>query len=353
MSADRRSALVDRLARWSFRPGSESDPDRLTYRRSVIGIAVRVAVVSAALVIGIILLVVAYVLWQLTPGQVRERPGPSDVRISLDTIDLSIAVIGVGGLAIVLAGVAAWLIARRAVRPIAEAARMQRTFVADASHELRTPLTVLHARVQRLQRMTPPDDRRRPVVDELRGDTQILIDIVNDLLEAAAGTRDRGRTADLRRTTDAVRHDMRVLAADRDVRLDVETIDASVRLSETQLRRCLVALIDNAIGHTRAGGLVRVTATTAGDRVTIRVADDGPGVVGIEPARVFDRFAHGNPAEATTTSTRTGHGIGLALVRDIAVRAGGDVVVERTGSTGTVFALRLPTTQDHDRKGRP
>lgn len=358
MSVGWRSAIADTVTRWSFRSSSEADPDRLAYRRSVIGIALRVAIVSAALVIAIIVLVVAYVLWQLTPNQLHERPGPTDIHIYLDTVDLSIAVIGVGGLAIVLAGIAAWLIARRAVRPIAEAARMQRTFVADASHELRTPLTVLNARVQRLQRMTPADDRRRAVVDELRGDTQILIDIVNDLLEAAAGTVDAEGSVDLRAAMEAVHRDMRVLAADRDVHLDVDPIGVHVRVSETQLHRCLVALTDNAIGHTRPGGQVHVTATTTGNRVTIRVTDNGPGIGGIEPARVFDRFAHGTPVEATgtTTSTRTGYGIGLALVRDIAVRAGGDAVVERTDSSGTVFALHLPiaadSAPDHDRKAR-
>ncbi len=355
MSARWQSAIADGLTRWSFRSRVEQDPDRLAYRRSVVGIALRVAVVSAALVIAIIVLVVAYVLWQLTPNQLHERPGPTDIHIYLDTIDLSIAVIGVGGLAIILAGIAAWLIARRAVRPIAEAARMQRTFVADASHELRTPLTVLHARVQRLQRMIPVDDRRRPVVDELREDTQILINIVNDLLEAAAGSADPDGTTDLRAAMEAVHRDMRVLAAGPDVHLDVDPIDALVRVSETQLRRCLVALTDNAIGHTRTGGHVRMTATVTGARVTIRVADDGPGIVGIEPGRVFDRFAHGTPTEATTTtSTRTGYGIGLALVRDIAVRAGGDAAVERTDSSGSVFALHLPiadqTKPRHDRK---
>ncbi len=241
MSADWRSSIADTVTRWSIRSSPEHDPDRLAYRRSVIGIALRVAVVSAALVIAIIGLVVVYVLWQLTPNQLHERPGPTDIHIYLDTIDLSIAVIGVGGLAIVLAGVAAWLIARRAVRPIAEAARMQRTFVADASHELRTPLTVLHARVQRLQRMTPADDRRRPVVDELRGDTQVLIDIVNDLLDAATGSSEPHGAADLRAAMEMVHHDMTVLAADRNVHLDIDPIDARVGVSETQLRRCLVA----------------------------------------------------------------------------------------------------------------
>ncbi|MGU3409034.1 sensor histidine kinase [Microbacterium sp. M1A1_1b] len=357
MSSSWWSSVADAATRWSFRSGQERDPDRLAYRRSVIGIGLRVAVVSAALVAAIIVLVVGYVLWQLTPGQVHERPGPADVHITLDTVDLSIAVVGVGGFAIVLAGIAAWVIARRAVRPIAEAARVQRTFVADASHELRTPLTVLHARVQRLQKLTPADDPRRDVVDELQSDTRVLIDIVNDLLDAAAGTTEPGGTADLDRALTTVRRDMAVLAEERQVHLDVRAdpgdTGAVVAVSEPQLHRCLVALTDNAIGHTRPGGHVRVAATTAGPSVVIRVTDDGSGITGIAPTRVFDRFAHGTSASAT----RTGHGIGLALVRDVAVRAGGDVTVERTGPGGTVFALRLPllrsTPAPRDREDHP
>ncbi|NII42460.1 signal transduction histidine kinase [Curtobacterium flaccumfaciens] len=328
----------------------------------MIGIGLRVAVVSAALVIAIVLLVVGYVLWQLTPGQLHETPGPTDVHITLDTVDLSIAVLGVGGLAIALAGIAAWVIARRAVLPIAEAARMQRTFVADASHELRTPLTVLHARVQRLRMMTPADDARRAVVDELQGDTRVLIDIVNDLLDAAAGSEATGGVADLDVALITLERDMSVLAAERQVHLTVGRAEPGragpvLAVSETQLRRCLVALTDNAIGHTRPDGNVSVRVRADGPSVTIRVGDDGPGITGIAPTRVFDRFAHGTPtATAGAAGTRTGYGIGLALVRDIAVRAGGDVTVERTGSDGTVFALRLPVVQPdgpgHEREDR-
>lgn len=349
------SAIADSAVTWSFRSAAERDPDRLAYRRSVIGIGLRVAVVSAALVITIILLVVGYVLWQLTPGQLHEAPGPTDVHITLDTVDLSIAVVGVGGLAIALAGIAAWVIARRAVRPIAEAARMQRTFVADASHELRTPLTVLHARVQRLRMITPADDPRRAVVDELQGDTRVLIDIVNDLLDAAAGAESTGGVAELDAALVALERDMSVLAAERHVHLavgpaDPELVGTVLAVSATQLRRCLVALTDNAIGHTLPDGNVSVQVHGDGTSVTFRVRDDGPGITGIASARVFDRFAHGTPATtAGAAGTRTGYGLGLALVRDVAVRAGGDVTVESTGDDGTVFALRLPVVQSGGR----
>jgi signal transduction histidine kinase len=335
--------LVDAVARWSLRREPDQDADRLASRRSVIGIAVRVAAVSAALVVGIIALVVAYVVWQLTPGQQREQAGPFDVHITLDTVDLTVAIAGVGGLAIVFAGVASWLIARRAVRPLTEALRVQRTFVADASHELRTPLAVLHARVQRLRMQTPAHDPRRGIVDEVTSDTRILIDIVHDLLGAAAGTPTEPGVTRLEDGLAVLRRDMSVLAAERQVRLRVADHSATVALTPTQLHRCLVALTDNAIGHTPPGGTVTVTTTSEPDRVCVRVQDDGTGITGIAPARVFERFAHGTGPGPERAATRTGYGIGLALVREIAVRAGGAVTVESTGDQGTVFALRIPT----------
>jgi two-component system OmpR family sensor kinase len=340
------SALVDAVARWSTPSGADDDPDQVALRRSVADIGLRVALVTAALVVSVIALVVVYVLWQLTPEQQNEASGPADVHITLDTLDLSIAVLGVGGIAVVLAGFAAWVIARRAVRPLAEAARVQRTFVADASHELRTPLAVLHARVQQLARLTPDTDPRRPVVDALGDDSRVLIAITEDLLEVAAGRHDPTAVADLVTELDAVRRDLAVLAGDQDVRLEVQPADATIAMPATHLRRCLVALVDNALGHARPGGTVQVSVDRAGNDVVVHVRDDGPGITGIDPERVFDRFAHGTPTVLPgRTGTRTGYGIGLALVREVVVRAGGSVAVASTGPTGTDFALRLPTAE--------
>lgn len=325
---------------------ADRDPDRRAYRRSALRIGLRVAVVSAALVFAVIVLVVVYLVWQLTPGQQLERHGPEDVHVYLDTFDLIIAVLTVGSVAVVLAGAATWLIAGRAVRPLAEAYRLQRTFVADASHELRTPLTVLSARVQQLQAMLAAATPERRVADALRDDTRALVDVVEDLLATTAGRTDERAEAALGNALAVAADDMAVLAREHQVHLAVAPGDALVRVTPTQLLRCLVALIDNAIGHSPTGGAVWVENETVGDRVVIRVRDEGQGITGIAPKRVFDRFAHGAPA-ASGTPTRTSNGIGLSLVRDIAVRAGGDVEVERTGRAGTVFALSLPVVR-HD-----
>jgi two-component system, OmpR family, sensor kinase len=135
--------------------------------------------------------------------------------------------------------------------------------------------------------------------------------------------------------------DLQVLAAERGmtIAVDVEN-EARVGLSETSLRRALVVLIDNALAHSPEGGTVRVSAEVERGRAVVRVRDEGPGITGIDVDQIFERFSHG-PDEGR----RRGFGIGLALVRDLAVRHGGRVSVESTSGDGTAMRLELPVVR--------
>jgi len=104
------------------------------------------------------------------------------------------------------------------------------------------------------------------------------------------------------------------------------------------LRRAVVALVDNAIRHSPPKATVSITvAVTAGRTIELRVTDTGPGLCGLAPDDVFDRFTH-----SPTEGRRRGFGLGLALVRDIAEQCGGSVQVESTSPVGTTFLLRIP-----------
>ncbi|MGT2426683.1 sensor histidine kinase [Amnibacterium kyonggiense] len=116
--------------------------------------------------------------------------------------------------------------------------------------------------------------------------------------------------------------------------------EARVGLSEASLRRALVVLIDNAVAHSPDGSRVQVAAEVERGRAVVRVRDEGGGIVGIDVEQVFERFAHG-----PDRGRRRGFGIGLSLVRDLAVRHGGRVVVESTSDTGTTMRLELPTAR--------
>lgn len=347
--------------------GPGVDVDAATVRSTAYRIGLRIAGVAFALVLvgGAGFFVV---VWWKAGGTILgyrsdDVPDPDGayVTVSLDAVDLVTATVIVGILAVIAAGLAGVFIARRSVAPLGDALARERRFVADASHELRTPLSVLHARIQKLSMQTPADDPSRPTVDALREDSTELVYLVDDLLDTAAGSVPDGRSGGdvrvtrstgLRSIMDRVTGDLALLAERRGVGLEVTAVDATVRMSATDLTRCLTALTDNAVRHTPDGGHVRITAATSpgGEGIAVIVADDGTGIRGIDPERIFDRFARGSVPVGEVQVGRSGrssHGIGLFLVRELTHRAGGSVELTSTGPSGTAFTLRLPTAPEY------
>lgn len=245
-------------------------------------------------------------------------------------------------LALTLSSLLGCLIGHRAVRPLAKALALQRTFVADASHELRTPLTLLSTRAQVLARSVHSaglSDELRADADGVVNDARRLGEVVDDLL-AAADTRSAVDESDLDVRTvvrDAVASvAAHASAASVQVVEDVGSEALVVRASAAGLRRALLALLDNAVDHTPAGGAVTVTTSGRRTDVLVTVADSGPGVDPADRARLFTRFGSGGHRAG-----RTNYGLGLALAHDLANRYGGHLRLVPSAS-GAVFELRLP-----------
>lgn len=316
-------------------------PDRVRVRRAAMSVGLYVGVAAAVLVtVGVGVLIAA-----ITLNSRHERvehpgllPGRDDAWvIDSSRVILLIVVFAVAG--ILLTGLVGWLAAGRAVTPLADALRLQRNFVADASHELRTPLTVLSSRVQvlerRLDRGQPVDD----VVAALRRDAASMAEVLNDMLLSAEGAEpSTGAATGVGEAVQAAAATLEVLADEADARIQVRTAaSAEVSVPRVTLIRCVVALLDNAIHHSPPGSCVVVTEGLDGDRATIRVSDAGPGIQGISPERIFERFSH-----AGDNGRHRSFGLGLALVRDVAVRYRGSVSVEETSEAGTTILLTFP-----------
>ncbi|QYF73176.1 HAMP domain-containing sensor histidine kinase [Cryobacterium sp. PAMC25264] len=320
------------------------DSDALAIRRASRLVGTRIALACAGVVIAVILGMFLYILSEISPAELFE-PVPDTDNLRVSAVNLLRAASVLGAVLIFLAGGLSWLVTRGAVRPLGDALRIQRSFVADASHELRTPLAVLDARLQILQRTLPAGDPSAEVVAELRGDAADLIRIVNDLLESAeAGGA--AATAEVVEMTGAVRaavESMRLIAEAKNITIALDTSsEAATRVPATSLTRCVVALLDNALRFAPPGSTVSVTVTATKKTVALTVRDQGQGIQGIDPARIFDRFAHAGPAVGGGGDTRTGFGIGLSLVRDIAVRHGGSVTVVESSGAGTAIRFEVP-----------
>ncbi len=317
------------------------DADVLAVRRAARTVAFRVATIAAVLVALLVAGAALFVLQQSRPQELLEPPRPGEHRILVDAGEVLAVLIVVGILAVLLAGVASWRIARSAVDPLGRALASQRRFVADASHELRTPLTVLDARLQLLRRRLPAD-----VLDDfdaVRDDARALNDVVTDLLadaEASAASLRSGEVVDLAEVVRRSVASLAVMADGAGVRLEADAADpAAVAAPEAALRRVVTALVDNAVAHTPGGGTVRVTTAVAGGRARLTVEDTGSGITGIAPEAVFDRFAR---STATETPGHRGFGLGLSLVRETVLRHGGTVAVAATGPGGTTMRVELP-----------
>ena len=269
-----------------------------------------------------------------------------------------------GGAGLVLATLAAALLARRAVRPMARALEQQRRFVADAGHELRTPLTLLSTRSQLLARRvrdrTATAEQREQLVERdaagIVADTAALVAILEDLLtEADDRTPVPQEPVDLADVTRSVVASAQAAAQEAGVTLRAE-VDPSgptvVQGAATALGRAVAALVDNAVDHARTQVDVRVART--GRFLVVEVADDGPGIASDTLPRMFDRFSSDRRPTPETGGGRRHFGLGLALVSEIATRHGGSVTAEnrRPPDVGALLRLTVPSAPAGRAAGR-
>jgi Signal transduction histidine kinase len=280
---------------------------------------------------------------QPRPGRFPPPHGGPEWRTRVVSIgDIVPVIVLLTVIGVVLLGLIAWYSARQSTKSLAEALRIQRSFVADASHELRTPLTVLDSRIQLTKHRFDRGADIRADLDQLRSDAGVMNQVLEDLLLSTEMSGAGLPLSTKVRTVCLV--DAAMENAISQVKFAAEAADVSliyhglpgvgVVISKAALGRALVILLDNAIGHSPGGQSVEVFVETSPDMTQIHVQDHGSGIKGVSPDHVFDRFARGE-------TQRRGFGIGLALVKEIAGRFGGDVWVKSTSPNGTTFVLNL------------
>lgn len=195
----------------------------------------------------------------------------------------------------------------------------QRDFVANAAHELRTPLTATRTVLQ--VALADPDataDALREAchaVMTLGEDQRRLIESLLTLAESQRGL-DHREPVDLTaiaKETISARQD----TAEHDAIVITTRFDAAATTGDPDLLRSLVAnLVDNALRHNVPGGCVKVLTESAGDRARVQVSNSGPVIPPRELERLFLPFQqlHGRRRRPGD-----GHGLGLAIVRAIAM----------------------------------
>jgi signal transduction histidine kinase len=217
----------------------------------------------------------------------------------------------------------------------------QRRFVQDASHELRNPLAVARTNLDVV--LSDPDasvDDLRRSAEVARRSTQRMASLVDDLLEQArSGVPEFSLDGvDLVALAAEVVDEYRAGADQRKIRiaLDAPPVPLVVKGDGSALRRAVGNLLSNALKAGPTDSTVTVRVAEDAGRVTVSVADCGPGLTEDDQRRVFERFWRGDP-------TGNGIGLGLSIVRHIAQRHGGTATVTSEPGVGSTFAIELPT----------
>ncbi|MEO8142928.1 MAG: sensor histidine kinase N-terminal domain-containing protein [Betaproteobacteria bacterium] len=214
---------------------------------------------------------------------------------------------------------------------VAESSGNQQRFLANAAHQLRTPLAGLQAHTELALAQDVPEAHRAQL-EQVHRATIRTARLANQLL-ALARAEPGGYRADafaavsLRAVVEDAADEWVHRAMAKEIDLGFELNEAGVSADALLLREALANLVHNALEYTPKGGRVTVTTGMRNDCAFLEVEDDGPGIPPGEHEQVLERFYR------VPGTSGTGSGLGLSIVREIAVAHGAQISI-RTGVHG-------------------
>ncbi|WNC02986.1 HAMP domain-containing sensor histidine kinase [Streptomyces sp. CGMCC 4.7035] len=239
---------------------------------------------------------------------------------------------------------------------LAQSEEDQRRLVQDAGHELRTPLTSLRTNISLLRRIDElPPAAREELVADLAQESRELTDLVNELVDLAAGQSDTEPVQRL--TLGDVAEDVATIARRRTGReiLVRVTGDTTVDGRATALQRAVSNLVENATKFDRDGKAPIEIVVTGAEHpsrvedssdepdsgpplgsVRVEVLDRGPGIGEYDLMRIFDRFYR-----AADARSLPGSGLGLSIVREVSMSHGGGAFAYRRVGGGSVIGFTV------------
>jgi signal transduction histidine kinase len=217
--------------------------------------------------------------------------------------------------------------------------RARGEFIANASHELRTPLFSLGGFLELLDDPDLDEATRDEFVGQMREQVVRLTKLATDLLDLSR--LDAGRLSvtreplDLSELADVLAAEFRPRAAAAEHPLEAPvTPPVPAQGDPERVLQIGRILVENALVHTPAGTIVRVSTAVDGGRATLTVANDGPGIPAEAHGQIFARFYRLDGGRAS------GSGLGLAIARELAEVMGGRIELDSQNGW-TLFTLVL------------
>jgi two-component system phosphate regulon sensor histidine kinase PhoR len=226
---------------------------------------------------------------------------------------------------------------------LGDAERQERNFLMSVSHELRTPLTAIRGHVDALREGVVEDPEARAAsLDVIAREGVRLERLVGDVLDLAKLEAHRftllTEEVDMERLCEQAYAAFGEEARRREITYD-KCFDArpTIESDGDRVLQIISNLLSNAFRWTPNGGRVALELGARNGRVSVAVADDGPGVAPEERERIFRPF---------WSRDDSGTGLGLAIAHELAAALGGSIELDSRPGRGSRFQLVLPARRD-------
>ncbi len=227
----------------------------------------------------------------------------------------------------------------------AKAEQVRNSLLSSVSHDLRTPLTAIAGAATSLlensssQNANARQELLRSVVDESNRLTRLVENLL-EMTRLESGTVEPNKQWQvLEEITGSALARIRPALMQHILTVSIPPDLPLIFVDGLLLEQVLVNLIENATRYTPSGSKIELTALSLGNRVEIRIADNGPGLPLGSESRIFDKFFRGT---MKTTDARRGVGLGLAICQAIVEAHKGKITANNRSGGGAEFVISLP-----------
>ncbi len=220
-------------------------------------------------------------------------------------------------------------------------------FFANISHELRTPLTLLIGPLEKIMRrektFSNPDTKEDLAI--MYSNATRLFKLIDDLLDLvkldSCKIEVKPLPIDLQSFINGLASSVKMAGDEKGLIIETYVEDAigAILADQEKLDKIILNLVFNAIKFTPKGGRIDIEAYKKEGLLCISVKDTGIGIPEESLPNIFDRFYQ---ADSSCKRRHQGSGIGLALVKELAMAHNGDVTGKSREGKGSLFTLTIP-----------
>jgi len=242
--------------------------------------------------------------------------------------------------ALAVGGVVSYLLARRTLEPIEEAAEAQGRFISDASHELRTPLAVMRSEIEVALRSHDLNKAKlQKLVESNLEEVNKLHGLSDRLLQLSNGHDMELQVVNLEQVVIDAASPYFASAKSRNIEIINEIEPLEIEANHESLKDVLSILIDNAIKYSPDKKKITIDAYRRNRSAYIEIRDQGHGIKAIDLPHIFDRFYRAD--QSRSKANVEGYGLGLSIAKQVIERMDGTIQATSVIGKGTTFTIRL------------